>query len=67
MTKRRYIGPNGGVFVPNVDEATVAVMVAAGEWREIPPSPVVDRPVRRKPQTRKKVADASSSSSGDDV
>lgn len=39
--KRRYVGPGGAVFVPNVDEVTIRLKVAAGEWK-----PVEDKPKR---------------------
>ena len=40
MTKRRFRSASGAIFVPNVDEATIRLKVAAGEWAEIPPPAV---------------------------
>jgi hypothetical protein len=53
MEKRRFIGPNGAVFVPRVDESTIAQKVEAGEWRELPSA---SAPA---PRRRKKVSDGS--------
>ena len=33
--KRRFIGPGGGVFVPNVDDDTIALRVQSGEWEPV--------------------------------
>lgn len=32
VDKRRFVGPNGAVFVPNVADDTIEFMVAKGEW-----------------------------------
>lgn len=40
--KRRFVGPGGGVFVPNVDDQTIEQMVKAGHWTPVEP----ERPKR---------------------
>ena len=53
VDKRRLIGPGGAAFVPNVDEQTVALMVASGEWTEVPAPDLTDPPKpKRAPRVR---------------
>lgn len=33
--KRRFIGPGGGVFVPNVDDETIRQKIKSGEWEPV--------------------------------
>lgn len=33
--KRRLVGPNGAVFVPNVAEDTIQHMLKTGQWSEL--------------------------------
>ena len=43
MGKRRFVGPGGAVFVPNVPDDTIEQMVRDGEWtpyEEPKPAPV---------------------------
>lgn len=48
--KKRFVGPFGAIFVPNVPDDTIEVMVKAGEWRAYAP-PTKPEPVpRRKPR-----------------
>lgn len=49
MIKRRFRSTeSGAVFVPNVDEATIRLMVAAGAWIEVP------APAEPKPKTTRR-------------
>ena len=52
MGKRRFVGPTGAVFVPNVADDTIEQMVRDGEWApfvEPEPEPVpVKREYKRK-------------------
>jgi hypothetical protein len=43
--KKRFVGPSGAVFVPNVADDTIEQMVRDGEWKpfEAPKPPVVSR------------------------
>lgn len=47
--KRRFIGPSGGIFVPNVPEDTIAQHIKDGIWTPVkddaPAEPV--KPVKR--------------------
>lgn len=44
--KRRFVGPSGAVFVPNVPEDTIEQMVRDGEWKPIPEPKPEPKPVR---------------------
>lgn len=44
--KRRFVGPNGAVFVPNVADDTIEHMVKTGQWS----------PAETKPEPAKKAA-----------
>lgn len=48
--KRRFVGPSGAIFVPNVPDDTIEVMVASGEWTPLaePAKPEPKRPRSRK-------------------
>lgn len=51
--KRRFVGPGGAVFVPNVPEDTIEQQVAAGIWTPVAESlprsvPAVQQGPRRK-------------------
>ena len=52
--KRRFVGPSGAIFVPNVPDDTIAVLVASGEWTEVVPAPEsIDQPKpKRAPRVR---------------
>lgn len=46
--KRRFVGPGGGVFVPNVDDETIEQMVESGEWVPVEEStPSAPKPARK--------------------
>lgn len=49
--KRRFVGPDGAVFVPNVSDDTIDVMVAKGEWTPVETKP--DKPKATKKATKK--------------
>lgn len=51
--KRRFIGPSGAVFVPNVDELTIKQMVAAGEWTPVPAPEAPKKSAAPKPSSKK--------------
>lgn len=59
MTKRRFRSPGGAVFVPNVDEATIALKVASGEWAPVVDAPEVPQPPKppAKPRRRRAATD----------
>lgn len=44
--KRRLVGPGGAVFVPNVDEDTIQLRLASGEWSELPKPKAEPKPER---------------------
>jgi len=49
--KRRFRGPGGAVFVPHptVDESTIAMAVASGEWTPVEePKPAKRAPAKPK-------------------
>ena len=46
--KRRFVGPAGAVFVPNVDELTIKQMVDAGQWTAVVPAPEPAKPATRR-------------------
>ena len=52
MTKRRFRSQTGAVFVPNVDEATIRLKVASGEWAPVADEPGVTPP-KPKPRRRR--------------
>lgn len=76
MGKRRFRGPGGALFVPNVDDETIAVMVEAGEWTPVegessPASPVSSPKPKPKPAPagrsgRRSGSRGSSAAIGDD-
>lgn len=39
--KKFYTGPDGAIFVPRVDDATIKVMVKSGEWKPATPDALV--------------------------
>lgn len=45
--KRRYVGPAGAVFVPNVDDETIRGKVSAGEWKPFVEPKPEPAPVKR--------------------
>jgi hypothetical protein len=47
--KKRYVGPGGALFVPNVSEDTIDQMVRDGEWK---PLPEPSTPLPRKPRKK---------------
>lgn len=46
--KRRFVGPGGAVFVPNVPDDTVELKVKAGEWTPVEPTPERKEPAAPK-------------------
>lgn len=51
--KRRLVGPYGAVFVPNVDDDTIRVKLASGEWQELVVEIDEAKPAAAKPGRRK--------------
>lgn len=46
--KKRYVGPGGAVFVPNVSQDTIDQMVRDGEWKPLPePTPPIVKPRKK--------------------
>mgnify|MGYP001579717470 CR=1 FL=1 len=46
--KRRFVGPSGAVFVPNVDDTTIDQMVRDGQWKPFVEQAPVKRDYQRK-------------------
>lgn len=49
--KRRFVGPDGAVFVPNVADDTIEHMVSTGQWT---PVEETKKPAKPKGTAKKK-------------